>query len=84
MLQSPYLTNWKIINIILYCRTIHLETSVNHADTVEKSEYDKIRNEAGWGFPKFISLSEVESSTAHKQYLMNVTLYLKTSATVTK
>ena len=67
-----------------HTRTIHLGISVNHADTVEKPESDKIRNEAGWGFPKFISLSKVESSTDHKQYLMNDTLYLKISATVTK
>ena len=63
-------------------RSLHLGYSVEHADIVQKPEFDAIRNDSGWGFSKFISLSEVESSTAHTQYLMNDTLYLKISANV--
>ena len=63
-------------------RSLHVGYSVEHAEIVKKPEFDAIRNDSGWGFSKFISLSEVESSTAHTQYLMNDTLYLKISADV--
>ena len=55
--------------------------SMEHADVVKQPGSDEIRNK-GRGYPEFISLSEVESSTAHKQYLMNDTLYFKISATI--
>ena len=60
--------------------SLHLGHSVEHAKTVKKPKTDRIRNATAWGYPEFISLSEVESSTAHTQYLMNDTLYLKISA----
>jgi len=62
-------------------RTMHLEDSVTQVNVVKKPGSDQIRN-SGWGYPEFISLSAVESSTAHKQYLMNDTLYFKISTTV--
>ena len=62
--------------------SLHLGHSVEQAKTVKKPKTDRIRNDRGWGYPKFISLSEVESSTAHTQYLMNDTLYLKISVNV--
>ena len=63
-------------------RNVNLGYSVEHEETVKKPEFDAIRNDRGWGCPKFISLAEVESSTAHTQYLMNDTLYFKISANV--
>ena len=63
-----------------YTKTVHLGVSAEQAVSIKS---DKIRNETGYGYPEFISLSKVESSIAHKQYLMNDTLYFKISATVT-
>ena len=63
-----------------HTRVLRLGNSMEHADAVKQPESDKIRNE-GWGYPEFISLSEVENCTVHKQYLMNDTLYFKISAT---
>ena len=54
----------------------------NSANTVKKPDSNRIRNEIGYGYPEFISLTEVESSAAHKQYLMNDTLYFKINASV--
>ena len=64
-----------------FSRSLHLGTSAEHAHLTKRLDSNQIRNDSGWGFPEFISLSEVESSTAHKQYLMNDTLYFKISAT---
>ena len=63
-------------------RSMRLGHCVEHAKAVQKPESDAIRNDDGWGYHEFFSLSKVESSTAHTQYLMNDTLYLKISATV--
>ena len=60
-------------------KVMRLGNSVEHADAIKQPESDEIRNE-GRGYSEFISLSEVESCTAHKQYLMNDTLYFKISA----
>ena len=56
--------------------------SAELANTVKKPESDKIRNSAGWGCRNFISVSEVESSTAQRQYLMNDALYFKISTSL--
>ena len=61
-------------------RSLSLGYSAEHVKTVKKPEFNAIRNVTGRGYPKFISLSEVESSTVHTQYLMNDTLYLKISS----
>ena len=64
----------------------HLTRSINYSDSekyrkfCKKPDSSKARSDTGWGFPKFISLSEVEGTTAHKQYLMNDTLYFKISS----
>ena len=53
------------------------EPSVNH---IRKP--DSFRNEAGWGFGNFLSLSEVEGSTNTKQFLVNDMLYFRVTVTV--
>ena len=58
---------------------LHLGTSAKHAEVIKKPVSNTIRNDDGWGFPEFASLSEVETSTPYKQYLMNDTLYFKIS-----
>ena len=63
-------------------RTLHLVNSAEFPGTVKKPEPNKIRNDTGRGYREFVSLSEVESCTPHKQYLMNDTLYFKISTTV--
>ena len=55
-------------------KSLYLGKSV---DAVRRPESNKIRNDIGYGYPEFISLSELERFTAHKKYLMNDTLYLK-------
>ena len=64
----------------------HLTRSINFSDSEKYTEFCKrpnsseTRSDTGWGFAEFISLSEVESTTAHKQYLMNDALYFKISS----
>ena len=53
---------------------LHLGDSADHTNI---PLINKIRNDECWGYPEFISLSEIEQSTAHKQYLVNDTLYFK-------
>ena len=55
--------------------------SVQHSHVVKKPKSNTIRND-GWGYSKFFSLSEVECSTTHTQYLVNDTLYLQIGAIV--
>ena len=55
---------------------------LGNAHIVKKPEPDTTRNDNGWGYSKFISLSEVESATAYTQYLVNDTLYLQIGATI--
>ena len=63
-------------------RNLSLGNSLQHSHVVKKPKPNTIRND-GWGRLKFFSLSEVESSTAHTQYLLNDTLYLQIDVTVT-
>ena len=58
---------------------LHLGNSTEHADAVKQPI--GIRNMAR-GYSEFISLSKVENFTAHRQYLMNDTLYFKISVNV--
>ena len=62
-----------------FTRVMQLGDSVDHANTVKKPGLDKIRNDECLGYSAFISLSEIERSTARRQYLVNDTLYLKIS-----
>ena len=62
-----------------FTRTLLMGTSAEHANSIKKPGSNEVRNRNGWGFPDFIQLSEVETSTPHKQYLMNDTLYFKIS-----
>jgi len=63
-------------------RSIEFLDSEKYREFIKKPDPGKTRNDSGWGFSEFISLSEVESSTAYKQYLMNDTLYFMISATI--
>ena len=63
-----------------FIRIIHLGDSVDHANIVKKPDLNEIRNDDCLGYREFISLSGIEQSTAHKQYLVNDTLYFKINA----
>ena len=63
-------------------RKLHYDGSSEPTNAAKKPVSDEIRNIAGWGYRNFISVSEVESSTAQRQYLMNDALYFKISATM--
>ena len=63
-------------------RKLHYDGSSEPTNAAKKPVSDEIRNIAGWGYRNFISVSEVESSTAQRQYLMNDALYFKISATI--
>ena len=65
-----------------WTKILHLGKSAEHTTEVQKPESDKVRNDTGRGYPEFILLSEVESCTTNKQYLMNDTLYFKISVAV--
>lgn len=45
-----------------------------------KPSTSSVRNETGWGYDKFISITEADNFTDYKQYLMNDTLYFKVTA----
>ena len=63
-----------------FIKILHLgDSATDHANTVQKPESNKIRNDNCLGYSEFISISEIEQSTAHKQYLVNDTLYFKIS-----
>ena len=61
--------------------SFQIGTSARSADIANKPGPNSIRNDSGWGLPEFASLSVVETSTPHKQYLMNDTLYFKINTT---
>ena len=84
-LKWPYKGTVTIILLNQLEDTQHFTRSLymgNSADTVKRPDSDAIRNDIGYGYPEFLSLSEVESSTAHRRYLMNDTLYFKINAIV--
>ena len=58
-------------------RSIKYSDSENYRKFCKKPDSSKSRGDTGWGCPQFISLSEVEGTTVHKQYLMNDALYFK-------
>jgi len=45
--------------------------------SLAKPSADKLRNNSGWGLSTFISHAEINKCTAHKQYIMNNTVFLK-------
>ena len=62
-----------------FIRSVRLGHSADYANIVQKPELNKIRNDNCLGHPNFISLSEIEQCSAHKQYLVNDILYFKIS-----
>ena len=61
-------------------RIIEFLDSEKYREFIKKIDSSKTRSDTGRGFPYFISLSEVESATAHRQYLIDDTLYFKISS----
>ena len=49
-------------------------------EVIMKPSTSSVRNETGWGYDKFISITEADNFTDYKQYLMNDTLYFKVTA----
>ncbi|XP_065887779.1 TNF receptor-associated factor 4-like [Dysidea avara] len=45
--------------------------------SLAKPSTDKIRNDSGWELSTFISRTEIKMCTAHKQYIMNNTIFLR-------
>ena len=65
-------------------RIIEFLDSEKYREFIKKIDSSKTRSDIGRGFPYFISLSEVESATAHRQYLIDDTLYFKISSYIAR